>query len=555
MGQMAGKKVVISALVLYLAIILNIAALAAQEPSFRIDMDNLNIQKGVSSSLVVSMTNAQGAKLSSIDGFENFEIISQNSSTSISIVGNDSSYKEDIRYTIMPKTTGQFTLKATVQYKGKTYETNELQVTVSEGSSGEGEAESDLFVKTNISRTDAYLGEKLIVTYELYSRYNIENLGFTDYTAIDGVIAKDTPTDQLKAEYVYLGGVGYAKYIAKQLILDPIKAGTHTIPSFNMQVNVIVDNWGGGFSSFFNQTQAMYLQTEEKELTVKQLPTTGRPKDFSGIVGELKLEGHYSREEVDYGDSLSLQVIASGNCNLDSLKKVFSGEIPGFTVYETQKNTAESVVNDQYHVQKEYEAILVPERNGAIDIKPFSISYFNSVTEKYERAEIPGTTIEVLGDMPQVISSEGGQMPAFETVSINSVNYADARYGYLTIQLNKQSLYGVLIGFSVFIVLALILIWLLVNRRKQDQTLKSLYRQLIAATDINEVYSLFNSMIKHCYKISLKACSQSEIQSNLPETGIAARVADIMYFMESNDGKGCSSLKEKIKDAYKLLHI
>jgi hypothetical protein len=364
------------------------------------------------------------------------------------------------------------------------------------------------------------------------------------------------PTDQLNAEYVYLDGVGYAKYEVKQLLLDPIKAGTHTIPSFNMQVNVIMNDWmGGGFSGFFNQTQPMYLQTEEKELNIKQLPTEGKPKDFSGIVGELTLEGRYSREEVNYGDSLSLQVTASGNCNLDGLKKMIPGEIPGFAVYETQKNATESVANNQYYVQKEFEAILVPEKNGAIDIKPVSISYFNPVTEKYERAEIQGATIEVSGDMPQVISDGGGQASAFETISISQVNYANVRDGYLAIQISKQLLFGILIGLGVMIVLAIVLIWLVLRRRKQDQALKSLYKQLMAATDINEVFSLFNAMIKHCYGISLKACSQSSIRSSLPDARIAERVADIMYFMESYDDKGCSSLKGKIKDVYLMLSV
>lgn len=559
MIQMDGKlrKKIILGLVFCMSVIFCVPALAAQEPVFRLDMDNLNLQKGVSSNLVVSMANAEGAKINSIEGLENFDVISQNSSTSISIAGNESAYREDLYYTVMPKTTGEFTLKAIIQYDGRTYETNVLQVTVGEGSSGEGEAESDLFVKTIISQTDAYLGEKVVVTYELYTRYNIENFGFTDYTAIDGVISKDMPADQLKAEYVYLDGARYAKYEVKQLILDPIKAGTHTIPSFNLQVNVITDDGPGGIfggpGGLFSRTQPMYLQTEEKELMVKLLPLEGRPNDFSGIIGELQLDGRYSREELNYGDSLSHRITAFGNCNLDALKKIFFGELPGFAVYETQKNSTESIVNNRYHVQKEFEVILVPEKNGTIEIAPVSISYFNPATEKYERAEIPGTVIEVLGDMPQSINNVDGQPAVIETVSINQVNYDTTNDGYFTIQMNKQVLYGVLIGIGVLLVLTALFVWLASSRKKQDETLKSLYKQLTAAKDANEVFGLFNSMIKHCYNLSLKASSQSDVRSSLPNADIAERIMDIMNYMESSEAKICSNLKDKIKIVYNII--
>lgn len=71
---------------------------------------------------------------------------------------------------------------------------------------------------------------------------------------------------------------------------------------------------------------------------------------YAGDVGELSLSGGYSREKVNYGESLSLLVTASGNCNLDGIKNIFTGEVSGFSVYETKKNTVESVENNQYHI-------------------------------------------------------------------------------------------------------------------------------------------------------------------------------------------------------------
>ena len=567
MGKLTGKATKLNA-VLVLAIIMvfvmvlagSLSALGA-EPEFRLEMDNLNLQMGVSCNLTVSLLNAQGAELTGLAGIENFEVLSQNSATSIGITNGVNSFREDRHFTIIPKTTGQFALQATVSYQGQTYETNILQVTVGESSTEAGAAESDLFVKTNLSKTQAYLGEKIIVTYELYTRYSIENYGFTDYTAFDGLIAKDTPQEQLKSEYVYLDGVRYAKYEAKQLILDPIKAATHIIPSFNMQVNVITDNglgsgfggFGGGFGSFFSSSQAQYLQTPEKELTVKPLPQAGKPKNFSGIVGQLEINGDYSKSELNYGDSLLLNVTVSGHCNLDSLKKVITSSLPGFTVYETQKNSIESIMNNQYYTQKDFEIIIVPEKTGALNIAPITISYFDPATEQYSQAEIAGITIEVLGEMPAPLQfADNGQAIPLETVKITQVNYTDTNNAYYTINLNKQLFYQILIALAVLLILVALLIWLRIKRRQQDLTMKSLYRQLQATQDINEAYNIFGAMIKHRYNLSIKATSKSAVFNRLPKQDIAAKVADIMDYMETGEKRACANLKDKIKNIYKL---
>jgi hypothetical protein len=266
----------------------------------------------------------------------------------------------------------------------------------------------------------------------------------------------------------------------------------------------------------------------------------------------LHLEGNFSREVVDYGDSLLLTVTASGNCNLDGLKKIFTTSPPGFKVYETQKNTAESVTNNQYTAQKDFEIILVPEKTGAINIAPISISYFDPKSEKYRQAEIAGVTIEVLGDMPATQSGTvGGQAAPLETVKITQVNYTKTDEGYFTIHLNKQILYKVLLGLGVLLIITAILISLLVKRKRQDLVLKSLYRQLLAAQDINETYNLFCEMTKRRYNISNKASPQNAVLNSLPQPEIAAQVADIMDYMESDGEKECSCLKEKIKGVYR----
>jgi hypothetical protein len=413
------------------------------------------------------------------------------------------------------------------------------------------DAEPDLFIKTIISHEEAYLGEKIVLSYELYSRYGIDSFGFADNVAIDGTVAKDMPENQLKWEYVDIGGEKYVMYEAKRLIIDPIKTGAYTIPSYNFHVNVLTGSGRG----FFRTTAPMQLQTEQKDLNVKPLPQDGRPDDFSGIVGNLQIAGNYSRDELDYGDSIALYLTLYGECNLDAAKNSIVGDMAGFSVYEILKNAEEYVEDSRYRAKKDYESILVPERNGSLEIPPISVSYFNPASEKYERAEIPGILITVLGDMPQMPGGAAG-LPANEALVINQVKYEDDKKNdYFAFQVKKGTAYKISIGAALLLAAAFALAKLAAKNKKRDPELKSVYRKLMAEKDPKLIYGIFNDMVKRCYGASLKASSKNMIQESLPDAALASKVEEVMEFMESGEtGAGTVELlKEKIKAIYRMM--
>lgn len=549
---MTGKKskALFLLLILTTVILGSNSSVLAKDPEFRLDIDSLNLQKGKSTNLVLSLVNAQGAKLSQISGLDNFDVLSSNQSTSTQIINGDVSYQNDIRYIVMPKNTGQFTLQGIVEYKGNTYQTNGLNVNVSEAKDMPQEEVSDLFVKTLVSESEIYLGQKVILSYELFSRYNIEDYGFKDMIEIDGFMLSDVPQDKLKAEYVYLEGNKYVKFEVKQTYLTPIKAGTFIIPENNFQVNV---STGGGF---FSSSQVEYLKTETKELTVKPLPQN-KPSDFSGIVGKLNLQSEYSRQEVTYGDSLTLKVTASGNCDLSVLDKITKNGIADFTVYETEKDLEENIIDNQYSARKDYEIILVPEKSGEVKIDPIYISYFDTESGKYKQAEIPGTTITVTGTAPQFQTQvQSGGTTVTEKVIIDRINYAPKSEGYLTIQLKKQNVFIVLIVLILLILMGIFTILLYKYSKNKDRKLREMYNQLKKTNDKNELYSILNNMIKYRFNLSIKASSTDLIKTRLARYELSGPIMEIMDYIENSKNhsdKSESFLRDKIKDIYKKL--
>lgn len=549
-GNNAAVKYAVTVFAILAVILFAAAGVYAEEPEFRIDMDSLNLQSGVSCNLTISMLNTQDAKVTEIKGLENFDVMSTGQSISTQIVNGKISMTKEINYVIMPKFAGRFTLQGVIEYDGKTYLTNQLEVNVSQGESIDTAEVQNLFVRTVLSDDEVYFGQKIVLEYELYTRYNIENFGFTENTEIDGFIINSVPRDKLTAGFTYLQGNKYAKYQAAQMYLSPVRTGTFTIPSFDFVVNV---STGGGF---FSSSRPVYIQTDSRELTVKPLPLNNQPADFTGIVGTLDLESEYSGSEVEYGGSISLKVTASGNCNLDGLDKIIRGGIPGFSVYETAKNSEEGIEDGKYIAKKDFEIILVPQKAGEVEIQPIYIPYFDPETESYKRAEIPGTTITVTGDMPQSQAGGGGGSDATGRVEINQVSYSANRKGYITVNIKREHLLVGLLGLSALIVIAACTAYFLSLRKKRDTQLRNIYRQLKMTEDRNEMYNLLNAMIKHCFGISIKASPKSVVAGHLSGYGLAQPVLEVMDCIEGgSDGAGCSNseLKGKILAIYKKI--
>ena len=519
-------------------------AFARGEAEFQLNIDSLRLQEGVSTNLVVSLVNAPNASVKEITGLENFDVLSTGQSSSTQIINGDLSMRKDIRYVIMPKQSGQFTLQARVEYNGQIYTTNELQVTVSESATS-GEEVENLFIKAVLSEEDIFLGQKAVLTYELYSRYNLDNFGFLDDITLDGFIASDIPQDKLKAEYVYLNGYKYVKYEARQLILSPTKAGTYKIPACNFQANIITGD-------FFSSSRPVYLKTEPLELTVNPLPPA--PAGYSGVVGKPDVDTAYSRQQLNYGDSLTLTITLSGNCNLDPLTRIYPGDIDGFAVYETQKNAESGVENYQYQARKEFEIILVPETAGDLEISPVTLTYFNPESGAYETTEIPGATITVLGQAPVAQAPVQTENAAPEIVRIEQVSYNTGKGDYLTIQLKKETVYIALLALGVLVLLAVTVVLLLVRRKRQNDAVNSLYRKIQKSGDRHEIYNLFSQMVKACFDVSLKANTRDAVSERLSGSGLGDAVLEIRDILEGRPSEAdLREVKNRIRECCRKL--
>ncbi len=550
---MIGKKHMRKAVILslfFLTMIINISIpIQAEKSRIRLDMDNLNLELGVSTNMTLTLENINGGTLKAIEGIENFEILSSEQSSNTSIINGKTTRSIQVNYALMPKTTGDFELIGYVEYEGKTYKTDVLEVHVSEQSGNLDDETEEIFIKTNLSKKNAYFGEKLVLTYELYSRYRIDDYGFTDTIQLDGFITKDISEEQLKSKFVTIDGKKYIKYEVKKTILSPTTAGVMKVPTYKFQVIISTGD-------YFSQGKSMYFITDEQEVNVSPLPMVQQPNNFTGLVGQLDVQATYSQDEVEYGQSLSLHVTLSGNSNLELVDAVCPKDMKNFTVYETEKDLKEDIIGNAYVAEKEFEVILVPKTTGEITIDPIHINYFDVSTGTYQDAVIPGKTITVKGNM-STESSQTGNYEDTETIEreqivINQINPSQQDDAYFTIK--KNYVYIALLMILLLVIILAIIYYIRLRRGKQDKALQDIYNRMKKAKDNKEYYDILNDMIKYRYHVSIKASSRDDIKKQIFNQTVEDKIFDIMNTVENSSKQESDSsiqMKETIKIIYK----
>jgi len=527
---------------------------AKDESSVEMTADATSLTMGVSTNLTIIFTNASKPEIIGIDGIDNFDIISSSQSSSTQIINGDSTKQKQIMYTIVPKQEGTFELVGNVTINGVEKQTNAITFTVTKAQASSVDGSSDLYVKTVLSKEAAYVGEKIVLTYELYSRYNIEQYGFLDSISINNGLLEEVPEDNLDANYVTINGNKYVKYDAKKYIITPIKAGTIDIPSFQFQANIT----DGGF---FSQSKPMYLQSDAKTMQIQEIPQENQPANYKGLVGTLAIESSYDKGDVAYGEPVTLHVTLTGNANLDVLTQLIDEkDYPDFTIYETDQPVQSDYSNNTIQMTKEAEIIIVPKEVGTLTFAPTPISYFDTQSGSFQEVVIKPLELSVSGEKPTLgHENSTSQSGATSKVLITQTAYGNTQdlSEYFVI---KKSMVFYTLG-TVFILCVILIgmfgLKMFRKARQVDVNGKLRIEQIKKAVGISEQYEILSEIIKEKYNFSLKASTSVQREALISDNKVLKQLNEIVAFIEYGryqTQQASKSITDQLKELVKQIY-
>ena len=411
------KKGIILSIVLFLLSFLGQLCLA-QNISFKAIVDKTEVGLDDQITLTISVSgDVKSIPQPQLPSLNDFTVYSAGRSQSFNYVNGRMSASVSFNYILTPRKAGKLTIgPAKIELDGKTYQTTPIDITIVSGTKtqppttpGRERTEEksrlsgkDLFIETVADKRKAYVNEQITLTLRFYQGVRLFNNPEYTPPSLVGFWSEDLPPR--KQYYQVINGRQY--YVQElKTALFPTSAGKLTIGAAELKCTVEdVDRssrdpfamFDRDLFSLFRQGKPVVLKSSPIEIEVLPLPEMAKPTNFSGTVGNYKLDVKVDKTEVEMGQPVTLKTKISGAGNIKSVGKPFIAELPDFRTYSSGSSENVSKENYQVQGQKTYEEVLIPKKTGKYTIPPIELPFFNPKTKSYETLKSEPILLTVL---------------------------------------------------------------------------------------------------------------------------------------------------------------
>jgi hypothetical protein len=407
-------------------------------------------------------------------------------------------------YQLLPQSVGSFTIGAvTITSGGQVHQTRPIDVEVVAGSvvprrrrgfgtpfdpfggAGPGARRApdvpsdDVFVRAEVSKTSAYQGEQVVLTYWLYSPNVPLGIQVEDDPPLSGFWVEEVePSPNRAGERRTVGGKPVIAFPVKTRVLFPTSPGNLTVPPLTLSTAFRLTT-GDPFDAFFaRSSEPITVRSQPVSIQVSPLPGEGRGADFKGAVGEFELKADLNKDQVKAGDPVTLTLKIAGKGNLRSLEAPEIPELRGFRRFDPKTAEKSDAGASGLRAEKSWEYVLVPESGGVKEIGPWRFQYFDPKAKKYVTASVGPLTLEVEGGTATAAAAGASDAVAPREITvlrkdIRFLKPPPSRLGERANPFHRSpTFYGSLL-LPVFWNLGLVLY---IRRREREKTHSNLFR-------------------------------------------------------------------------------
>lgn len=297
--------------------------------------------------------------------------------------------------------------QAKIRYQNRVLLSNEIAITIYPYPYGDWGYEKDheLLFRIETGRKEIYAGEPLIVDFNLYTRYPVDNLHIVRMPNFTGFWTEEIPINDHTVQTALIGQTKYRVFTIRRLLLFPMYAGHLKIDEAELECDIRLpqdpekasySSSPALFSDPFGKTINKRLICSAGEVKVRDLPEKNRPSDFIGLVGRFEAELTINRNLLRAGEALHCTLSLKGSGNLMSAD-VFQPPVPyGFHVFPPVVRFALQKWLPVPQGEKTYEWTLIAQKPGQYRIGPYRFSFFDPSTRTYQSSQTADTLVTVL---------------------------------------------------------------------------------------------------------------------------------------------------------------
>ncbi len=355
-----------------------------------------------------------------MNALADFDIIQGPSvSTSMQIINGAVSNEKAYTYFLRAKKQGSFTIPAaTAKTPQGVIKSNTVKMTVVKGTVPQKKVNtnSDLISSIEVSKKKVFVGEPIVASYKVYTKYNSIDAEEIRYPESNGFWTEAIEMEQYW-ERENVNGVMFRSIITKRDILFPQQSGNYDLGSFGITARC---RPGG----FFSRPVRLDANSAPLKIEVVPLPK-GKPANFVGTYKGLKLDSKVNKNELAAHDAINLEITLSGKGNMKLLNELKIDFPPDMDVFEAKIKDNISINPYGESGSRSFEYVIIPRSAGQYIIPSTSISYFDWSSKSYKSLSTDEFVIKVSkgnGD------DTGSQSYSFDSKSDVNILNQDIRY-------------------------------------------------------------------------------------------------------------------------------
>lgn len=385
---------------LWAALWAGLGAVALAAPRATLDVDSKNLVVGQTVSLQLQVTDAAVQGLPNVPVGAGLHLEYQGQSQSRVIVNFTSTRIVSFTWSLSAVQPGDWKVGPVVVDAGaQRLMAGPLTVHV-RARSAQDQANADLVA--TLSDTHPYLGQVVVYRFRYRQRNRVVDAQWTppDY---DGFVQERVADSNQRQYTEELDGITYQV----QEIEVPLVAaglGKRTIPPAFLTAQVpvhrrrrgdVFDPFGDNFFGRAMSVRTETLSTQPIPVTIRPLPTRGKPADFSGLVGHFTIQAHPSATEVQVGDSVTIEVTLSGDGTLAGYKLPAPPANAPYRAYDDDPDITAQVQDGTFQAVATFRRAVVPGNSGDLVIDPIRISVFDPEAGRYVDLQTQPITLHV----------------------------------------------------------------------------------------------------------------------------------------------------------------
>ena len=388
---------------LAIALVAGVAVAADLEFSASVDQTTVGLGDQFQLTLTVQGEDMLSVPSPALPPLPDFNVLGSTSSqaTNISIMNGQMKKQATVNfiYVLSAKHLGKATIPpCKLTYQGKEYESQPIEITVVKASQGRAvpmpsqpgagpsraqvPLEGNLFLSVAPSRKTVYVGEPVTVEISLCTRFQISNGGWAQLPTFDGFWSENLfEAEKFDFQRRTIDGKPFIVSVLKRVVLFPLSPGTASIKP--MAFNAAVVQPARDFFDMFGSTQTVRVESKPVELEVLAPPENGKPKEFTGGVGQFTMSAMLDRATTTNSEPLNLTVRVNGSGNIRMIGKPEIPPIAGLRILEPEVKDDARATGDGVRGTKTFRFPIIPQSDGRYVIPPIAIAYFDPHDKAY----------------------------------------------------------------------------------------------------------------------------------------------------------------------------